>query len=667
MQTTYSNNSFYNFYNQGGSVTGFNASGVIVESKNTNIFSGSGSAYIPETEDLDFKFSGIVVSGTGESNISILDESEVSGIVFNLSSGEISYKNQSGQNELIGFYNNGEEFNLSGSIETGSKYLYLYLNQKPILKKQPITTTTYSKFSVYSEPSCSVSMTPIIRTSPIEYEINLPASYYAGGIITGNIKSKQKKFRLYDCILTSQDADPLKLSFSATGKPTGDVTTGGIPFEIQSNRNQSLDSISFGFGVKTSFGNFINNFSINELRNPNSTKPYFTLSKTSGISSTFTFGGNTRNDNSFAFESKNYEKQTASIRYVKYVFDSGSSDFLPSSSVATFTVSGTGINDFDQVVAETTGSFVTGISVSNSGFYLSEPNISYLTYNKVTSISFPSNNLFTEQCGNSIPFIFQVNSGVGTGASGNAKLVSASNIDAGTTYKQITGFEFLDNGTGYNYSPDLVLQSGSVHSSCSPTGRAGYPIFSVSQVSLTPTASYMNLQALSGSSTKTISGESYTGLSITGFRFLNIGSGYDSGSVGYVPEILVERGDSVLNSIAESSGFNFTGSLEFNKSGEVFSPSDMLSLETGLFGLTSASSIYSNGIYSGSTTFGSSRENFSFGINNSSTTFKSISGKITISTSDFSEEIPFSFSKTFNTNPSGYYQEGLGQTGDGGF
>ena len=38
MQTTYSNNSLYNFYNQGGSVTGFNASGVIVESKNTNIF-----------------------------------------------------------------------------------------------------------------------------------------------------------------------------------------------------------------------------------------------------------------------------------------------------------------------------------------------------------------------------------------------------------------------------------------------------------------------------------------------------------------------------------------------------------------------------------------------------------------------------------------------------
>jgi len=666
METKYSNDAAFSFYRQVDSVTGFSPSGVIDQSEVPNIFSGSGSTYIPETQDLDFEFTEVEISGTGQSSISILNESGNSGLIFTFFSGEILYRDQNEESGLIGFYNTGEEFSMSGSIETGSKYLYLYLNGQPIIKKQAIENVVYSKFSV-STDSSSISMIPIIKTDPIEYEINIPESYYAGGTITGNVRSKEKKFRLYDCILTSQNAVPVKLSFSPTGKPTGDVTTEGIPFEIKSDRTNSFDSMSFQFGVKTSFGNFLNNLSIRELRNPNLTKSYYTFSKTTGLNSNFTFGGDTRNDNSFVFKSKNYETEIASISYVKYIFDSGSSSFVPSSSTIDFTVSGTGINDFDQEAATATGSFITGISVSNSGFYLSEPNISYLTYNKIASISFPSNNLFTEQCGNSIPFIFQVDSGVGGGASGNAKLVSVSNIDAGITYKQITGFEFLDNGTGYNYSPQLVLQSGSIDSNCSPTGRAGYPIFSTSEVLLSPLASYINLQALSGASVNVISGETYSGLSITGFRFLNVGSGYDSGSRGYVPEILVERTDSTLSEIAESSGFNLTGNFEFNKSGESFSLANSISLETGLYSFASASSTYSNGIYSGSTEFNSAQRSFSFSMSNPSSTFKAISGKITISGSDFAEEIPFSFTKTFRTGASGYYQEAFDQTGDGGF
>ena len=234
-----------------------------------------------------------------------------------------------------------------------------------------------------------------------------------------------------------------------------------------------------------------------------------------------------------------------------------------------------------------TGVYPTGHSVTNSGFYSHPTTVEFLEYSHVTGANFNAGNLFSLQCGASIPALFLSASGYGQSGSGSALLKSVRiSLYGSTNFYTITGFSFANAGTGYNYNPfiSLLKPADCIDVPAESGNQYIYKPFSGSGV-LKRDAGYLWGELMSGTGAKHISGQNRTGMVHTGLWITNAGSGYNSGDTGYVPRYIIHRhADDIYEPIAEVSGFNASGSFSFNRSQDTYSFVNNWSVSTGLFG-----------------------------------------------------------------------------------
>ena len=231
----------------------------------------------------------------------------------------------------------------------------------------------------------------------------------------------------------------------------------------------------------------------------------------------------------------------------------------------------------------TTGSFVTGHTTNNSGFYSKAASVEFLEYSHVVGASV-GNNLFSLSCGESIPALFLNASGYGAGASGNALLKKIRvSLYGSTSFYTITGFEIAAHGSGYNYNPYIsLLQNEDCIDVPSVSGNqyiySGFTGYGV----LEKDAGYFWGELMPSTSVRYVSGGRVTGLAYTGLFITNDGSGYDR--INNVPRYSIRRSvDDSYAAISIESGFDSSGILLMNTMGEAYS-FDNWSIKTGILG-----------------------------------------------------------------------------------
>lgn len=268
-----------------------------------------------------------------------------------------------------------------------------------------------------------------------------------------------------------------------------------------------------------------------------------------------------------------------------------------------------------------TGNYLTGFSNTNSGYYEEVPNYHITSFAGITSINYNSNNLFSEGCGTTIPITFSPTSGYGASGSGEALLERVRiSLFGSETFYSITGYTATDQGSGYNYDPTINILTGDVGATCfdviKNSGSAYiYEEFAGSGVR-TPVADYAYGTLLTGERIITVSGTAYTGYSISGIRFTNMGSGYIPES-GYTPQLVITRAssDTGFNSILDVSGLNHSGTFLHNTSGDSYTFLDNWSFKTGfeasgLTTMTTGQAISNTSGYSGTVEISADRPCF---------------------------------------------------------
>ncbi len=504
-------------------------------------------------------------------------------------------------------YNSGDNLSISGNVSTGFFQYYVNNEEFGYFSKNSFEL---EKFFI-NTTGCSIDIFPSVLGSVnlAQIDLELEPSFYAGTRVTGRVVNNAPfDFNVYSHRISYLNSNKANLSGLISGLVESNAS---LPFTLfDSGSLEFSTSSQFVISLDTSIGTLDKTFLV--TRQSNLTGDIFLVNDSSFVSSKIEipFSGEPV-ANGFAYNLPTSGKNSLSLGYRKFnstgLALSKSLNFSFSSNLPTGEVSGT-------------GTFVTGYSVIDSGFYSEMPSAYFAEYGRVTGINFNPSNLFSLGCGSVIGALFRAASGDGLNASGSALLKSVILPLYGSRhFYTITGFSIQDMGTGYSFPTYIDLLTGDIGPDCFDIPRESgnsyiYTPFTGSGM-LHKTAAYLYGSPLTGVRVKTISGSPYTGFGVTGISFGNFGSGYSTLS-GLTPKVTFTRSPSDLYLGAASDNIlDASGSFSFNQSGDSYSLQNNWIFETGssLFSLKQISqSLYLGGItgYSGSVNLLESDENF---------------------------------------------------------
>lgn len=530
------------------------------------------------------KYSGVnfrqmpLVSGWSFSmdNLSLSNTVGVASVGFSGADGEFAFSFSSGllydpDGRLVHSYNPNEQFFISGDIDH-QKYRY-FINGE-LIRQSDKSAIQVSQFNV-STTGVELSSELKVAMTGESVRIVLADAYPANLPITGQIiNNSDAGLRVFSSSYLFLNNSAAAFNEQITGKAVGPLPLNfSLPKTDSSSRGGAIDVV---FKLDTSLGVIEKSVRIN--RQESLTGNHYDM----------VFNGDSRTV-SHTFEGSGLPNQFiynpgpsgSSIQVLQYsAIDSKSEEQSKSFSLQ---ISPNGLTG-DIVY---TGKFLTGFSMQNSGFYSGPATAEFLEYGHVTGASFTAGNLFSVQCGSSIPANFLALDGLGTSGSGSALLKPVRiSLYGSRSFYTITGFSIATPGTGYNYNPSISLVK--------PDGCIDVPLESGNQYIYSPflgsglrklDAGYFHGELMAGSSVSHISGENVTGRSYTGLWIGNAGSGYDSGNVGYIPKLKIVRNPSdIYAGVALDSGLNASGSALFNQQSSTYSFTGNWSIKTGHLG-----------------------------------------------------------------------------------
>ena len=531
-------------------------------------FTGSNFLLTPKVREISFSFSALSVSNnTGVSEIGFSGSGNTLKLSFN------DNKMYDFKDKFSYSYYSGQKFDLSGDFSTGSYRLYV---NKNLISKGLKNDFEIEKFYV-NTTGCSLFSNNMFEGKILleDLDIVMENQFYGGGFITGQfVNSSNLDLHVYGADIIYKDNDKDSLSGSISGEVLRhnildftftDVSHGG-----------SEATVNFDVKLKTNIGSLFKAFSLQRLSNLTGDIHSFRSEGFKNASVAHPFSGSGL-VNQFVYQGGPSGLHINSVAYRRY-------NRIGEEKARSFDIH---VRPESPVSGEDfTGTYLTGFSFSNTGFYGARPSFQIDEYGHLSSLVFNANNLFSLDCGTEVPFTFDALSGDGLGATGKAKLQLVQlSLYGSSNFYSITGFDFESNGSGYNYLPNLSLITGNLGVGCFDVPRVSgnsyiYTPFTGTGA-LSNDAAHLWGEPVTGLSVRNISGQNYAGWSITGFRFSNVGSGYFTGS-GYNPDIVFFRhADDPYNAIAVASGFDATGTFSFNTSGDSYGFTENWLVRTG--------------------------------------------------------------------------------------
>jgi len=504
-------------------------------------------------------------------------------------------------------YNSGDSLSISGNVSTG--FLQYFVNGEEVgyfsknsfaLRKFFVNTT-----------GCAIDLFPALigNVNLSQIDLELQPSFCAGTNVTGRVVNNSDfDFHVHSHRITYLNSNRANLTGLISGQVSGHSS---LPFTLYDSGSLEFSTNSqLTISLETSIGALDKSFSLS--RTSNITGDIFIVNDSPFTSSKIEvpFSGEFI-PKGFRYILPESGRASLAINYRK---------FDRTGQALTKTINFSFSPNYPTGSNTSTGTFITGYSGIDSGFYSSMPLVSFTEYGHVTGVSFNQSNLFSLGCGSVIGALFRAESGQGANASGSALLRSLNLPLYGSRhFYTITGFLIANTGTGYSFPPYLDLLTGDIGPDCFDVPRESGNSYIYSQFTgtgiLQKDAAYLYGTPLTGVRVATISGSPFTGFGVTGLRFGNVGSGYSS--IGaLIPSITFTRSPSDIYSMAALDHIlDASGSFIFNQSGEVYSLLNNWKFETGSsqFALKLVSpSFYIGGItsYSGSVTLQESDENF---------------------------------------------------------
>jgi hypothetical protein len=520
-------------------------------------FSGNNFKLVPKVKEMSFSFASLNVSNnTGSAEIGFSGSGSQIKLSFN------NNKVYDLNNKFLYGYESGQALDISGDFTTGEYRLYL---NKNLISKGLKDSFEVEKFYV-NTTGCNLFSTNLLKGKiPLDaFDVVMEEEFYGGGQVTGQIVNSSD-FDIY--VYSSQNIYKNNDKQSLSGSVSGEVLRSNVlDFSFEDvNLGVSETTVNFDISLETNIGTLYKPFSLQRLSNLTGDIYSFKYDSFKNASIDHPFSGSGL-PSQFLYQGQPSGLHVNSVVYRRY--DRTGQEKEKSIDIHVRPESPISGEDF-------TGTYVSGFSFSNTGFYGTLPSFSIDEYSSVLGLSFNLNNLFSLGCGTEIPFTFDALSGDGLGSTGKARLQLVQlSLYGSSNFYSITGFDFEANGSGYNYVPSISLLTGSLGASCFDVPRVSgssyvYTPFTGTGI-VSPDASYLWGEQLTGASVKTISGQPYTGWSITGFRITNPGSGYITSS-GYLPNMTFFRhADDPYSAIASASGLDSTGAFSFNTSGDSY-------------------------------------------------------------------------------------------------
>jgi hypothetical protein len=555
-------------------------------------FTGNSYRSLVESPIMKLDLDSIILYGTGGTvEVGVSGNSNKLRFLF---SGQKIY---SPTGKLIGSFNSGESFDIDWLINS-SVYQYS-VNGEVLENRKTKPSFNIQRFFVNST-GLPISLHGQLYSENISYDLNFPSQFQALNIFSGGILNHSNyNFKVFDTSLEFYNGPEEVLTGNSLGTVTGATT---FPLVFQDTNDSLLDSeISFGITIDTSIGQINETFTVNRVSG---------LETTTGALETDTeneflislFDGSGITGNKFTYIN------TPSSLLINYY--SPFTNLKGEEKPKTINISITGINPLNNSTYHS--SYVTGFLLTNSGEYLIPPIAKFTGYYYVSGLDTALNSiLLSSGCSGAVPVTFSGNNSKGLNASGvlNVSKVVLSGIygEGRTTYYLPQTFSLLSGGTGYLSQPRAFLQTG-VLSNCYDVGgkyNTTYLIFKpfTGNGLLGSSADYLTGEVLT--TTGLVSGGQLTGYLVTGVRFTNIGSGYNTGN--YIPKVSFLRGPSDT-----LTGFNInaSGNLQMKSTG-FYRFTENWGLNTGL---SSTQLTGMNGV-SGSTIMDSGANYFTVQVN----------------------------------------------------
>jgi hypothetical protein len=536
------------------------------------IFNENKFRLIPQSKYVVFDLQNLYLNNsTGVAEIGVSGQGQM--LCFSFVSGRILDP----QKRFIGSYRPDEETSIRAEL-SDNVYRY-YIDSGLFCDGESKNSIVYKYFFV-NVTGCSLSVNPYLYAPQPNVSIQFENEFRAGTFATGRVVNNSDiSFQIFDSSYIFKNGDKPSFNKRISGAVSGNASFG---FQLPDITSGALDGpVPFTFNLETSYGGLTSDFVLNRVSgvtgnflisgifdfiNTDVLTPFTGLLTGGAQNCQFLF---VKNSELFEDQQIVYEAYNSNGSEISKTFKCQLSPIFPSGYSATFT-----------------GDFITGARVTNSGIYQQFPDLEFISYYSIKNIDFAINNLFSSGCrGAAIPISFLVSSGLGTGASGEALLKPVSlNIYGNNTFYTITGINMFSGGTGYNYAPSVVLNTGSIASDCFDVSAVSgnqyiYAPFSGSAI-MNPLASYLFAEAFYNTGvTGFVTGVEYVYIQATGIEITNIGSGYNS---VYLPKMVFHRkSDDIFNSIAIDSGLNASGQFYLNASGQTVQFSGIWRLCTG--------------------------------------------------------------------------------------
>lgn len=690
------------------------------------ILSGENYILTPETQDMSFVFEEITINNTGVAEIGFSGAGNK--FFFLFSGGRLIDPN----NNFVYTLTNKGSVTISGDIG-GTKHRY-YIDNELVSDGKSKPSFATEKF--YTQTTdCQVSMGLKMAIPEVVHSVDINPTYMAGGVLHGRIKNESPAVNF-----TVLDSEIRDVGFTPnwTGYVTGEVPAGGqLDFELVDVADTTAFQTSDAtLSLKTTIGNIDTRIMASRASGAFwNTSSMSILEGIPATSLTSPFSGS-GNYSQWTWTATANQEKTYSIKYS--VLGEDGSDM---SKPIYITLENSGaLSDQDLVTGEYVYKWLTYDSGCHyctggganpaqlaydpcdfrvgSGSYSGVPSVNFVSYSRVTGVSFNSGNIFGYGTPEKIPMYFSgYDNDPGVGASGHF-LTEPFQLNIGTegyggdgvNWKKITGYEITSQGTGYSKMPAVYATTG-VPYTAGNGGVSGYTtatgpdglgtghdvayekdVFVLTKFRATALGDY-DAGYLTG-----VPYFNHTGNGIYGFSgviITNPGSGYNDHT--YKPGInftrqtsdpLGERGHCSNSSYTTKAtcvaanmtwfldGDNASGEFLWNQQGATYDFDTAWNIETGYYtvGIKTgevdfkASNLINNNKYSSYTWLPANHNNFYLTLKfNNLDVDETISSKLTISGSGVIREVGTSVVKSYDVSSGmGWLSEGNFAAGQGG-
>jgi hypothetical protein len=556
-------------------------------------FTGLTYRAIPETNRIRLSLGEVSILGTGKCEVGISGSGTIDKFTFS------GNKILSPANKVVGNYNEGENFSLDYIADTGN-YIY-YLNGNLIENRRTKTNYNTQKFFVNCSGGASLSSDVKLYCDDVPFTITFPDKFQALGNLTGSLSNlSTTKFKIFDSSLNFYHTSLTLLTGVTSGDSTGQTNFG---FSFYDNNTSRFDQkVDFGLTLYTSLGTIQQTFTSNRVSGLEMTiSDLITDTTNANLNSIFDGSGISGNQFIYINSPVNY--------LVSYY--APSTNLRGEQKNKTINISIEAVSPLNNGTG--ISSYVTGFQLLTSGEYLYPPIAKFTGYYYITGLSTALNSiLLNSGCTGDVPITFSGNNSRALNASGvlhSVRVLLSGMYGEGLNYYYLPqSFEIISGGTGYLTTPNAYIKTGT-YSNCWDLGTrytGNYSIFRPFSGAgmLGSLADYLTGEVLTV--TGLVSGGAITGYRLSGIRFTNMGSGYNTGN--YKPFVSFERvaGDTLTSGASGNLLMKSTGSYIFANNWSLSTGSSTLALNlmsgtSGVINLDSGSNYLTVNLnYSGS-------------------------------------------------------------------